>query len=242
MLRIIDNPSPKQLEKLQNWLKEEYEKEGEGFYSNWNIISKSYNKKRLFLGELNEQIIGFVVFSDSETHISLDILNIKKEYQGKGCGKSFYNQVESMFSRTKLAIEGFCSPAESEEFWKKMGFIELINTGYNQHLLSYYKPLVSVLYPLKLNDRQDKYGQVRLWNCEPYQVQNTEPLWVWNFTREHDFNKVPIISPCNCNWQIEITVNGESLKKDKVKYITEERYKYYSSPFLYIKENPINSK
>lgn len=241
MLKIIENPSTKQLEELHNWLKEEYGKEGEGFYSNWSIISKSYDNKMLLLAELNKQIVGFIVFSDSETHIRLDILNIKKEYQGKGYGKSFYNQVESIFSRTKLAIEGFCSPEESEEFWKKMGFIELINTGYSQHPLSYYKPLVNVLNPSKLNGRKDNY-QVRLWNCEPYQAQDIEPKWVWNFNKNHDFSEVPIISPCNPNWQIEITTNGESLKKDKVKYITEERHKYYSSPFLYIKENPIDSK
>lgn len=242
MLNIIDNSSVKQLEELYSWLKEEYEKEGEGFYSNWNIISKSYEKRELLLGELNKQIIGFIVFSDRETHISLDILNIKKGYQGKGYGRSFYNQVESMFSRTKIAIEGFCSPAESEEFWKKMGFVELINTGYDQHRLSYYKPLVNVLSLLKSNDTQEEFGQVRLWNCEPYQIQNIEPKWVWSFNKNHDFSKIPIISPCNSNWQIEIIANGKSLKKDKIKYITEERYKYYSSPFLYIKENPINSK
>jgi hypothetical protein len=125
----------------------------------------------------------------------------------------------------------FCAPIESEKFWKKMDFIKFPDRGYSESELTYYKPLIEIQQTTKNNSD----NKIELWNVEPYQIKNHEPKWTWEINSNLDKLLLPIIQPCNCNWNLRLTKNGKQIKEDKVKYFSDKNRIEYS-PFLLITE------
>ena len=153
-------------------------------------------------------------------------------YRGKGIGKIFYEKIAEHFkSDNFLALKLFCSPPDSEVFWKKMGFIEYPNIGFNEHRLTYYKPIIEVQQS-STDERHN--NKLELWDCEPYQKDNQEPTWAWDLDMDSNSPTLPIIQPCNDNWNLRWRKNGEVNQEDKVKYFKSNRKVIHFPPFLYI--------
>ncbi|MDD2199670.1 MAG: GNAT family N-acetyltransferase [Bacteroidales bacterium] len=225
-------PTRFDLEKIKEWLIEEEQESNEGFYCNWNIIEKAFNNDELITLNLKEKTVGFLVWSKGEIYAEIDIMEIKPDYRKQGIGKLFFEQISEFFKQKGfLVIKLFCSPRESEKFWKKMGFIKFPDRGYSESDLTYFKPLIKVQ---TIVENQETDDTVELWDVEPYQKNNNQPKWTWNINLDNGKLKLPIIQPCNCNWNLRWSKKGEMIREDKVKYFdtTENRVEY--SPFLYI--------
>ena len=134
-----------------------------------------------------------------------------------------------------MAIKLFCAPRTSEGFWKKMNFTKFPDRGYTESDLIYFKPLVKTQ-----KSSFSKYikNKIELWNREPYEIQGHGPAWVWKIEFEKGTNKLlkPILHPCNVNWNLRWTENGEIIKEDKIKYFDQDNNRIEYTPFLYIKE------
>ncbi len=128
---------------IKEWLKDEYLKSKEGFYCNIDTIEKAFYNKEFLSFEINNESIGFVVYSNFENFcIQIDIVEIHPQYRNKGIGNIFYNEIENYFKKKKFkVIELYCSPKESEIFWLKMNFIKYPKSKY-KHELTYYKPII----------------------------------------------------------------------------------------------------
>lgn len=225
-------PTQLDLRKIEEWLIEEEKASNEGFYCNWTIIENAFNNNTLVTLDFQNSPIGFIVWSKGEIYAEIDILEIKPEYRRRGVGKLFFEEISKYFKQKGfLAIELFCSPRESEPFWKNMGFIKFPNRGYSESDLTYFKPLIRV-QPNSENELTD--NKIELWDVEPYQKNNSIPKWTWYI--EHKNNKLilPIIQPCNCNWNLRWTRNGEIIREDKVKNFSTKENRVEYSPFLYI--------
>ncbi len=225
-------PTRFDLEKIKEWLIEEEQESNEGFYCNWNIIEKAFNNDELITLNLKEKTVGFLVWSKGEIYAEIDIMEIKPDYRKQGIGKLFFEQISEFFKQKGfLVIKLFCSPRESEKFWKKMGFIKFPDRGYSESDLTYFKPLIKVQ---TIVENQETDDTVELWDVEPYQKNNNQPKWTWNINLDNGKLKLPIIQPCNCHWNLRWSKKGEMIREDKVKYFdtTENRVEY--SPFLYI--------
>jgi len=231
--QINTTPTQFDLETIEKWLIEEDKKFNEGFYCNWTIIEKSFQKNELVTLNFKERPIGFLVWSKGEIYVEIDILEIKPEHRKKGIGQYFFEKISEYFKQKGfLAIKLFCSPRESEKFWIKMGFIKFPKRGYSESDLTYFKPLIELQTTITNGQTENK---VELWDVEPYQKNNNLPKWTWNIEIINNKLTLPIIHPCNCNWNLKWTRNGEVIKEDKVKYFdTKNRVEY--NPFLYIKE------
>ena len=137
--KINLSPSQSDLRTIKNWLSEENEKFNEGFYCNWDIIEYSFHRNELISFELNKEIIGFVVWSQYEFYIEIDIMEIHYSLRNKGLGKLFFEKVSDVFKEKKaLALKLFCRPRDSEHFWRKMGFIKFPIRGYSESDLTFY--------------------------------------------------------------------------------------------------------
>ncbi|MBJ2174183.1 GNAT family N-acetyltransferase [Aureibaculum sp. A20] len=226
------SPTQPDLNEIEKWLIEEYKTFGDGFYCNWAIIEKAFRNKKFITLEHNNFPIGFLVWNKGEIYAEIDIMVIKPENRNSGIGKYFFNQIAGFFKEKGfLAIKLFCSPSESEKFWKKMDFIKFPDRGYSESELMYYKPLIEIQQTTKNNSD----NKIELWNVESYQAKNHEPKWTWEVNSTLGKLLLPIIQPCNCNWNLRWTKNGKKIREDKVKYFSENN-RIEFDPFLFITE------
>lgn len=144
----------------------------------------------------------------------------------------FYKLIENHFKKENyLAFKLFCNPPESETFWKKMGFTPFPQNIYGLPELSYYKPLINTTIQSQTFNLKNK---LELWDVEPHLASSTNPKWCWEIKSLNQKLDNPIFHPANPNWNIRLTINGEILKEDKVKYFSMKNpIDIY--PFLLIK-------
>lgn len=231
-MKLQINPNSIQLEEIKQWLIEENKSSNQGFFCNWNIIQNAFKEKRFCVCEVEGKAIGFISWTGYDFYVEIDIMEIHPTYRNKGIGRTFYNKVEDFFrSKDCKAIELFCAPVESENFWKKMNFIKFPNRGYSEPELKYYKPLIDTNTLIKV----DTLNRIELWDVEPYQRNDHKPRWTWEIKE----NQKPILQPCNSNWNLRLTINGEKIKEDKVKYFSPDREIQIGS-FLYIETLDFN--
>lgn len=230
--QINCNPSKADLSIIKKCLKEEFEETNEGFYINWEIIEKDFNNNNLIILSYHNSPIGFVTYYLGDIHVEIKIFVIEPKHRKKGIGKIFYEKIAEHFKLEKyIAFKLFCSPTESEAFWKQMGFIEYPNIGYREHRLTYYKPLIETQ---ELSTSKNQNNKLELWNCEPHQKHDTNPTWTWDLDIVNNNPKLPIVQPCNDNWNLRWCKNGEVKQEDKVKYFASNRKVIHYPPFLYI--------
>ncbi len=237
-LKINSNTSKTDLSEIKKWLEKEMEETGEGFYGNWDVIEKNFNNNNLITLSYLNFPIGFVTFYKFEIHVEIGIFVIESKYRRKGIGKIFYEKVAEYFIlHNYLALKLFCSPPASEIFWKKMGFIEYPNIGYSEHRLTYYKPLIET-QEISTNGKHN--NKLELWSCEPYQKKDTPPTWSWDLDIDSNSPTLPIMQPCNDNWNLRWSKNGEIKQEDKVKYFRSNQKIIHFPPFLYIRAKDTN--
>lgn len=220
-------PSDKQFEYIKQWLMEEYERLQAGFFCNWSTIEKSYRKNEFVVFEEEGESIGFIVWTNNDYYAEIDIMEIHPAYRNRGLGKVFYELVERYFrSKNLKAIKLFCAPEESEPFWQRMDFVPFPDRGYTEHALMYYKPIVAN----NLSTDMELRDKLELWNSEPIAVQKGKPAtWTWEIKE----NQLPIVQPCNPNWNLRLTRHGKVVREEKVKYFFLHRDGNID-PFLYI--------
>lgn len=227
-MKLNTNPNSEQLAKIKTWLVEEKENFNEGFYCNWNIIENSFNENQLFVLEFKKMIVGFISWTNhGGKYVDIDIMEINPKFRSKGLGRILFNKTEEFFKENNyLAIKLFCSPESSESFWQKMEFKKFPKRGYSESELTYYKPLINAKEP-----SIDKFltNKIELWDIEPYELKEQKPKWTWEINNDI----YPILHPCNPNWNLRHTRNGQIIKEDKIKYF-DRKNEIEFGPFLYL--------
>jgi GNAT superfamily N-acetyltransferase len=221
-------PEEKDIGEISAWLEEEYERDGEGFYCNWDIIYDSFQKDRLIALKLEDNNIGFVIWSEDNILVDIDILAINLEYRSRGFGSYFYKEIFEYFRENGfMVVKLFCEPKSSLRFWKSMGLQKVPYCGYTMNTLTYYGLLIESASG-KFTRGTDK---IELWDVEPYKASLHDPKWTWYITANKEKLDYPIIHPCNCNWFMRWSRNDNVIKEDKVKHFTDVDY---NKPFLVI--------
>lgn len=216
MLKLNLNPTQKHLADIENWLIEEWNKTNSGFYCNWNIIANAITENNLSVILENDYVIGFVVYRIHEFYAVIDIAEIKPSERKKGVAKKLINgTLEHFKQKGALVAKLYCSPENSEPFWKKIGFENFPELPHDTNI-NMFKPLVETLQP---TEKTKSNSIIRLWNCEPYQTDYVNAKWTWEltFTTDNETLDKPIIFPTSNDWQVELIRNGEKVMSDKVK-------------------------
>ena len=227
------NPTDSDLKFIENWLYEEYKTYGEGLYSNWHLALESNQEGQLAVFKMDNKAVGFVTWQDSTIQRNVNLMAIQPKLRRKGFGRTFFQEFENVTRNEGfVAILLFCSPEESQFFWRKVGFFDVHKATLIYHGLSLYKPLterVESTDNLPLN-------RLELWDMEPIRVtSDTPPKWIWDLS-ELTPDK-PIIEACHYEWNLRVTIEGKLIREDKVKYFREQ--KIHIGSFLYLTENVI---
>lgn len=217
VLKTNLNPNEKHLANIESWLKEEWAKTSNGFYSNWHMIPQAFAEKRLSVITENDYAIGFIVYRLNNLTATIDVAEIKPVKRQKGYATRLVDETLEFFkSKGVLAVQLFCAPESSEPFWKRIGFL---NFPVIPHLnnLHMYKTLVETV---ESSENEIADLTIKLWDCEPYQVRNKSPKWIWNlsFKEDNQTLKKPIVFPAYRDWQIELAKSDATIIIDKIKY------------------------
>lgn len=214
---MIFKPENEHILEIEKWLKDEYNLENDGFYSNWEIIYDSYKENRMIVINENNYPIGFLVYKIDEYVANIMIASIKLNKRRKGIGKIFIdNCCEYFKSIGAYVVELFCSPVESENAWKKFGFLNFPKGVTKEGRIYLYKILVPTLP--EIND-EGSFEKIQLWDKELYMTENYPPKWTWKVERLSSNQKKltkPIIHPANYKWGISWSKGSEIVEKGRV--------------------------
>ena len=240
-MRTIENhieiaPTLQDIKEILGWLKKERDHDilEHGFFNNKDIILDSFRLGNAIVFKHENKSIGLIVWNESDDIlVNIDIFVIHPSYRGKGFGALFYHDVCNHFVEKGFkAVKLFCEPKTSEKFWIKMGLLKLHDCGYTEHELTYYGVLIDVASTIQINNAE----KIELWDVEPYEAIETEPRWTWYIENDGGRLLYPILHPCNCNWNLRWSRNGDVLKESKIKYFTNKELELFKSKFLYIEK------
>lgn len=221
VLKINLNPTKKHLADIENWLIEEWNKTGNGFYSNWEMISEAFTEKKLSVITENNYAIGFVAYRIYDLYSIIEIVEIKPSERRKDIARKMIDRTLQFFqSKGVLAVELFCSPESSEPFWKKIGF-QNFPESLEDSKINMFKPLVETLQTTNIAKAD---FTIKLWDCESCQTESIKPKWIWDLNLMEDNITLinPIIFPVSSQWQMELIKKGEKLFSDKIKWFSED--------------------
>ncbi|PXY41808.1 hypothetical protein DMB65_04375 [Flavobacterium cheongpyeongense] len=231
-LIINFTPIENDLKTIEKWLFEEDKKSNSGFYGNFQTIKKSFEENRLVIVKREEKIVGFLVWIKGDLHIEIDILEIHPKHRREGIGEYFVNQISNHFIQKGFkALKLFCSPKESEKFWNSLGFIKFPNCFPSDPDLTYFKPLIEIK---EVENKIDSENRIELWDVEPYEAKDKEPIWIWNFENPEFDLSVPILHPCNYKWKISVIKEGEVIKENQIRYFSSKNNRIEFTSFLFI--------
>ena len=231
--KIEMKPKENHLIEIKKWLQHEYNKNGEGFLDNWNIINDSFENKNLVIYLKDNTPIGFAAIYEADEILGIDIFCIQLDLRGKGYGGLFLKELENAMNLQQLkAINLFCDPIRSESFWKKQGFLKAPDTPFNTDELRYWKPLIPVQQATMDNNFLNK---IELWDKEPIYATEIPPKWTWELTSDCS----NILQYAYYDWNFRITINGKIVNEAKAKRITDKLDEFIKSSFIYIPQDYI---
>ena len=101
-----------------DWLKREYQEDGEGFWCNRRVIARSLKNGELWVIREHGDAVAFQV-GDYGT----DIVCVRKDRRRYGYGTALFEfSLARAFEANVNVLHGECSPPSSLPFWRNMGF------------------------------------------------------------------------------------------------------------------------
>lgn len=217
----IIKPNELEFNQLVEWLKHEYETDGEGFYCNIGVIKNSYNNEELFALSDTGKIVAFAVVN---YRFDPEIISVKKNLRHMGYGAKLAKFCEEQAKQNgKTAVlEIECAPSASIPFWQKMGFT-LHKDGYHAYKILPKKNELSAAMP-PANVQVNVYRENALYsqqNKQDYLIGNFYPSAIYtddSTVAFHDrfISYVPEL-PNGTDLAIEILLEGKPIYFDKAK-------------------------
>lgn len=215
---ITFKPKKFQLAEIKKWLIEEDIKAKSGFYCNWRNIKASFGENKIVIISQNGSSVGFATWritSSANKVARVDYMEIKPSLRKKGIGKILINHLTNFLENENiLVVDVLCAPAESEHFWKRMGFLEFPSQLIESEFKSCpHKKLYKIL-PDHLNPSFNPQSEetMELWQDEPYKTKNTPPEYVWALDFKGNTRKLskPLIHPASPEWRIQWKIKNIS--------------------------------
>jgi hypothetical protein len=213
-------PTENDLEEIKNWLIEEWNSEGEGFYCNWNVIHSSFNDGAMVVFKVNAKAVGFAIYQICDVSVIIDIIEVIPSMRKKGIGKELLDCLfKNFICRDKFIVYLQCAPESSESYWRRHGFIDFPEGHLKHDSYSENTWLYKIITPsLKLSSKLETEDSVELWNFDPSLCKNQVPLAFWDISQEINSKLTsPIISPCQADWRLKIVKEKSIVFDGKVK-------------------------
>ncbi len=215
-IKTIYQPSNIQLESIKEYLNTEQ------ITGNSPSVISSFERNELIVLFRENELVGFSAYQFDYPVSKINVLEIVEKYRNKGFGKKLANTTLKEIQKKKgEVVELFCSPKNSESFWKVIGFKNLPETRINSGQIVMYITLIETLLPNQTDNNEET---IELWDVEPHQTNRNEPKWSWKINSS-ELNK-PIIQPTDCEWQICWKKGEKEMKKGKVKCFSSNQISF----------------
>ncbi|MBD1362984.1 GNAT family N-acetyltransferase [Mucilaginibacter sp. ZT4R22] len=220
-------PNLAQQEQVKSWMVSE-NLENTGLYHYPDNITYHADKCTLAIITRDHEAIGFVTWDIFKRSGHIAVAAIAATYRKSGAGRFM---VEAVLNYLKLqglaAIHLECAPANSENFWRKMGFQPMPEipayTGKGSPAL--FKILSTAQ---EIGVTPGEAVQIYKWGSDE------KTLWPVSYRTGTNQLINPIITPAYKDWCIEHIKFGIALRSDKIKNFRSGTC--YDDPFLIITE------
>jgi hypothetical protein len=226
--KISFNPTEEQITEVENWLVEEKKTSDEGFFCNWELIYKSYQKKECAILISNQKVIGFGTWSIFDQTSKLEIIEIHPKFRRKRFGEFIINEIIIELTKQNcFVINADCINEKSEKLLRKLKFEQLSSHElWDAENIKMFKVIIP---NLKNSEQKLETGNcIELWDDEPHMKERKQPKWIWNLTLKSNTNILvePIVIPCIGDWNIRWTKDNKLIKENKVKYFMREEIRF----------------
>jgi hypothetical protein len=198
-VKISFTPSEQNLYEIRNWV--DYPD------SSMGTINDCYNKSTLVIATLNDEAIAYYALKKVGVTIFIILAEI------------MLDKIERKLQNTKYkAFNLYCSPKDSQFYWKKMGFEyypENPRKNRNEKI-NMFKIFAPVLKNTDLIERNNEDEYLEVWNDKSSCIENTPPCWVWKLEfirKDSRALKLPFLFFGDRNWKIRWTKGSKEIKK-----------------------------
>jgi len=226
----IVSPNINHLSSIKVWLEDEDEETGQGFYSNWDVIEKAYQNQQMLVLAKDSEPIAFLIYRFEELTARLEITEVAPKFRKSGYGRMIVDDFMKMAHKQgSLAVDLYCSPEESQEFWESVGFVKFPEMPHQKSKIWMYKPLVETASTIESNTETEV---IELWQSSSMRSADM----TWQVERDTGTNmlKQPVVFPVDDNWRLCWRNNNEMFFEDGIKYFREGNICYGN--FLIIRE------
>lgn len=221
-IEMIYKPKIEHFLEIKNWLEKECNTKSDDVHCNLDYIYNSLNDNSLIVINEDNHSIGFLVYSIRGHVATIHTANIKPNRRRAGTGKIFIKNCCNHFEKMgAYAVELYCSPIESENAWKKFGFLNLPNGMTKETNIFMYKILVQAL---PFIEDKNSIEKIQLWNNESHNIGNSKATWTWEIERLKSSKKLtkPIVHPANSEWVISWSKGDDIIEKTRIKNFNQK--------------------
>lgn len=230
-------PNLYKLNQIKEWLEEEYNALGTGFWVNWPIIKNRFSQKKLCCVISKGIVLGFCTYHIIDSIAYIEVMEVHPKYRQKGIGRYLVKSLIHYLRKLNvLIVELESNPIDSLSFWYSLDFKDLPKETKMNEYEKKQNLLYKVLVPSLEVANPNKQIKVALWNVDFHSQASTtiEASWVWGSDKEE--LDIPIIYPANRNWKLMITNDDVILFCGQIRELNYHFPTYTTSNYLIIKE------
>lgn len=232
-------PSQYDFELLMNELRTEgVDSLGHGLVNNIDYLYVLYERNN-FIALLSQgQLIGFATWRKNVNTAHIDFIWIKPSDRKKGIGRAFQELLNIVLHRKRIYLLSIDAVSEEgKALASAVGFRNLCESDYSY----YHHSLTEAHKYLIIKDGRSA-------NATPSGI-GTE-LIIWPsfdrtarpsqcFTLDDNLKKNPILAIVNRDASMVIRINGNTMKKETIKYFFKEDKELQNGYFLYLNNLPL---
>lgn len=241
--QVSFRPKQEEFAEVENWLRLEEHETEDGFYCNLHLLRNSFTKGEMVVATLKEKAVGFLTWhQNSEFGAYINIAEIRPDLRGHGLGRKLVSAGFRHFRKIGLIVVDLeCAPANSEGFWRKMGFLEFPKSSHGWRFQigghkRLYRTLVDTLEPTNSTSPADEVFE--LWNDEAHLMRNAEPSWIWKLEFRNGTRELvkPIVHAAAPEWRARWRKGDEVFKDGPVKRLLP--WENITGSFVMVTEMP----
>jgi len=172
-IKISFEPTEKNLNEVRSWI--DYPE------SNMSTIYDCYKNNTLVVATIDDIAIAYYALYMNDVSVFISLAEVRTNLRGNGIGKSVLNEIENNLQYTKYkALYLYCSPKESQFYWKKQGFNYYPENSKKTRsdkveMFKLINPVLQV--DTDINIEVEEYLEV--WNDRSCYVENQQSSWKW---------------------------------------------------------------
>ena len=210
------------IDEIQSWC--------ENWDSSYSTILQSFNNKELIVAKFDNKVVSFYAYRKETIAVFISLVQTKQDFRKKGIANKILQKLLTHFQNTNFkAFYLYCSPEESQNYWRKVGF-EYFPENKEETLIYMYKTFGDVMQ-IKNNCEKRPINYIEFWNKEEIK-KDENPKWFCELIFEENTNNLikPILFFGKKNWYINIVKNNISNKLRFKDY--ERKNKFYECIYI----------